>query len=437
MTTLTRKGCEMRGLFFLLAALIVVSCKPLNTVDSRPEFAVDTQAKSIMLKNLSETGNIKYCIGFVDSDVDSNITNTFKEGVQNAVKDWNDLLVGMENPAWPQNEITVDFLGDEKGRCKKHQGALKILVWQKLGGNVAWEAGTGTCQSPACGNGKALEVYYNLSHSIYKRFGLEYSIKFLILHEYGHILMLGDTYFTPDLSEPSDEQPMSIMQSSYNDPGLTDDDKAGVRAAWSYTVTGTFECGAGYQTEKVPVNYWNWKFCIPVKKLEDENISIINEDAKFSAVLKNSEEAKVFFDNIKLEEIVISGNHVKTFTTTQNPGDQSLTFSCQKDASEIYSCNLNVSKKGKAYKIHKASDGTDFFVVRNDTDYSEPAKVLFDLFPAIPKNKVTSGRDAVAGVTIVGGNQLLLPGEVQEASFKLMARNDGAKYFSMFILKIP
>lgn len=78
----------------------------------------------------------------------------------------------------------------------------------------------------------------------------------VVMHEYGHLMGLSDTYTEPEVGLDVYGQPASMMQSSWS---LTDDDRAGIWNLWRYLELGGDPCGPGYDVQAV--NSWG-TYCI-------------------------------------------------------------------------------------------------------------------------------------------------------------------------------
>ena len=111
-----------------------------------------------------------------------------------------------------------------------------------------------------------------------------------LLHEFGHLMGLADTYVEEGYQNPVN-QPNSIMRRGTRDPFLKEDDKAGIRQIWSYLNSNARKgwlskyewrgpipgnrCGEGYKKEEVTVNRFNVHFCLRViKKGEPVKVSL-------------------------------------------------------------------------------------------------------------------------------------------------------------------
>ncbi len=87
---------------------------------------------------------------------------------------------------------------------------------------------------------------------------------FTILHEYGHLLGMGDTYKIPEHQEWEGEQPPSVMNGlAVPHDVLTDDDRMGLWAILNEIRTGTRSCDGFGKTIDVKYNTWKLLMCDP------------------------------------------------------------------------------------------------------------------------------------------------------------------------------
>jgi hypothetical protein len=80
----------------------------------------------------------------------------------------------------------------------------------------------------------------------------------VVLHEYGHIVGLGDTYDEPGYQSVVG-QPDSVMRTAAH-LDLEPDDIAGVRALWDHISNGKSPCGSGYTPQEV---FYHARLCAP------------------------------------------------------------------------------------------------------------------------------------------------------------------------------
>lgn len=180
-----------------------------------------------------------------------------------------------------------------------------------------------------------------------------------------------------------------------------------------------------------------------VKPVEHENddLDILANANELFITLKNSAQAQIFYDAMEVSETEYQGNVIaKDLKTSQKPGEQVLELLCEKIGKDIitYKCILNIEKptsSKKAYKIHASKKDKNILVFRNDTDYSDAAKAIYDIFTKQTISDVIAGKDQHAGVTVIGGKGFALPSA--DSILQLQCRKDGQKYFCEFLLKNP
>ncbi len=156
--------------------------------------------------------------------------------------------------------------------------------------------------------------------------------------------------------------------------------------------------------------------------------------------LKDSKNAKAFFDAMNIAVTTKSGRQVKEFVHVGEPGTQKLQLTCWRETSreQRHGCDLSVEKRSgwkRAYKTHIAQDDESLFIVRNDTNYSKAAKPIYELFSNAETYRVGSSVDPQIGWTVIGGREFSVPEE--DAPMQLRCRNDGSDYFCKFVIKRP
>lgn len=231
----------------------LISCGPdqVKSDDNGSEtsFAVNQQwSGNSVLKTISSTAGIEICISFRDQVASSQLQTEARNAVSRAVIGWNGLLNGMTNPVWNISYPKTSFVSVGSGTCTQFSASVvKFNIWQQ---ESRWTAQFPTQRSHA----RPWERTVNISPNSLN------AINYVVTHEYGHLLGLGDTYTISGQLEPHD-QPVSMMQ-IHNNP-FTADDVAGVRAVWRFIKTGGFSCGSGYRTGGTRANTFNYNFCVP------------------------------------------------------------------------------------------------------------------------------------------------------------------------------
>jgi hypothetical protein len=154
--------------------------------------------------------------------------------IEKAVQSWAATLVG-EN-GWQQSQIAVRRNLSMPSNCARDSYA----AWRCEGNRRLTFVFDSTCARSAasldtrtvtlCGD------LLRLERDVVAR---------VILHEVGHIWGLGDTYGEAG-GRAVANQPSGIMNDLYQVQGLTEDDKSGSKALWSYLFKGGQPCRDGY-----------------------------------------------------------------------------------------------------------------------------------------------------------------------------------------------
>lgn len=234
--------------------LFLISCGPgiANKHEqpvSETSFAVNQQwTGNSVLRTISATAGLEICVAYQDRSPDSQLQAEVRNAAIQAVQGWNGLLVGMNNPQWNVSYPNIRFVFDGYGTCSNYAGSVvKINIWQQ---ESIWTQKFGTQRSHA----RPSERTFNISPTSLN------VLAYVVTHEYGHLIGMGDTYQIDGQLEPHN-QPPSMMQ-VHNHP-FVQDDITGVRAIWRFIKTGTFSCGEGYRTGSAGANTFNYAFCIP------------------------------------------------------------------------------------------------------------------------------------------------------------------------------
>lgn len=181
----------------------------------------------------------------------------------------------------------------------------------------------------------------------------------------------------------------------------------------------------------------------PAIDKQDENIHIQTEDALRVQVLSSEVSAKIYNAMIgsDVEPYEIDGTKYRRVLYKSNVGEQNFEFLCGKVPNEdIYGCDLYIEKLTgngrKSYKAHPSKRDGQYYIVRNDTDYSDAVKPLWGAFQAnTSKKQVNAGIDSDIGYNTCGGQEFTIPDD--SSAFRIVCRSDGNKTFCKFIVKIP
>ncbi|SMF05323.1 hypothetical protein [Pseudobacteriovorax antillogorgiicola] len=253
--------------FFLCLGLIssLVSCGEPET--SSPKYGIYKNPKSSFesfstLYTLQRTqGTLNVVLSYKNFDEPIGIATDqmVKDSITRALSDWNNALA--EHPDWTHKNLRVNFVdGDTDDYCTKddavdyqstwwecrHEDKIKIVIDQKI-----------------------RRSYANMWHGMLiiegQRVFLDASDFYkLVLHEYGHLLGLADTYNEPGRQELQD-QPQAIMNNLWLVDGLQRDDEIGIRALWSYLDQDAPYCKIedGYGSDDISQGLG--LYCVPLK----------------------------------------------------------------------------------------------------------------------------------------------------------------------------
>ena len=245
-----------------VAAFAVSSCKTRHAnQDSDLQFSIgDTQ--NSMLKDIEATnGKLPVCvalIGFPKSET-ATAEASFRELLTRAADSWNSLLKG--HPMWPvQNKIEPIFTV-QNTKCPATTLGFNVIVWfdaAEFTSDYCKNTGR-VCSSGASPATRTLyigPVNRGMPQSLY-----QYAT---VLHEYGHMLSLGDTYRNPGLSDWDIDQPPSVMNGQNFPPGtFSEDDRWGLWATLYSVKTGRRSCGTYGVEVQMKLNTWQDVMCDP------------------------------------------------------------------------------------------------------------------------------------------------------------------------------
>ncbi len=201
-----------------------------------------------------------------------------KVAIEKAMQRWNRALYEKDGGvAWPWSKLDIRLTVIPGKLPCQHRGGVEWLCPQD--GKVRFILNEDP-QAP--GYTKANQRYITFPAQAVSFAGQsELSLsnfEKLILHEYGHILGLGDTYYNPAYQTP-ENSPKAVMNSFYAVDDLTIDDIIGIQTLWDYLNGFGSICAPSYAEDKAEVNFWKTKFCIPAKTLPAPPKPEANDDA--------------------------------------------------------------------------------------------------------------------------------------------------------------
>lgn len=183
---------------------------------------------------IDSSGTLNVCIRFTDPSWDtSSLRSRIEDETVRAVNDWNDFLntspPGDGFPAWVRSSVPVNF------------GCSSSPLYHIVADPSEDRAYAEVMERRMVLDNDALttsRLYY------------------VIAHEYGHLMGLGDTYYEPGYGYDIEDHPDSMMRTA---SGFTEDDRAGIWNLWRFLVNGGDPCGPGYTTQG---EIWSGTFCV-------------------------------------------------------------------------------------------------------------------------------------------------------------------------------
>lgn len=185
------------------------------------------------------------------------------------------------------------------------------------------------------------------------------------------------------------------------------------------------------------------------------DITVDDRFDMFKATLNDVADAKDIFDRITDETVkgltvIKSGTRTtKEFvyksTVDNGSGKQTLKFKCWEDtasAPTTNGCMLTADKISKSSVPYKSqvSSVPSYWIVRNDNEYSDSAKVIFNIFKGYTSRKVQAGRDSDVNVRVPAGIEFSVP-ERQDSALQVVCRGQqggtNGDYFCKFRIKMP
>ena len=202
-------NCRSLKVILLVSLSATLGCKDkVKSEDSGMKYALMQQQYS-MLRDIEATkGKLPVCfglIGFKDEE-HKDAVQKFRDLFMKAINAWNGLL--SDNPGWPvKNEISL-IINSRDERCPRPSRGFAVNVWNDP--EQFKREFCGTAAAKVCASGaRAVERTIYIGPVNRGKVANLYSY-FVVLHEFGHLLSLGDTYEVPGASEWENNQPPSI-----------------------------------------------------------------------------------------------------------------------------------------------------------------------------------------------------------------------------------
>jgi hypothetical protein len=258
----------------VMGLLTVVGCKEqAKNSASEMKYALMNPQYS-MLRDIEATkGKLPVCFGFIGfkDEEHKEAVQKFRELFMKAVNAWNGLL--SDNPNWPiKSEISL-IINSRDERCPRPSRGFAVNVWSDP--EQFKREFCGSALAKVCASGaRAVEKTIYIGPVNRGKVANLYSY-FVVLHEFGHLLSLGDTYEVPGASEWDNNQPPSVMNGQNVPPDLfTEDDKMGVWAMLEAVRSGQRKCGEDTVKVDMQKNSWGSLICDPqaVPKVDHQSL---------------------------------------------------------------------------------------------------------------------------------------------------------------------
>ncbi len=205
----------------------------------------------------ARAGRLQVCLGLIGFGTETATASTKMQAtIKSALSGWNALLVG--NRDWSVATVAPMF-DVQTTECSTTADDLRINVWKdaaKFTSDYCSRYPTWSCSS--AGNTAARTVFIG---PINRGVPDDVFDPYVILHEYGHMIGLGDTYRIAGSHDWVGPQPPSVM--NRGSVTLTDDDKFGAWVTLRAVKTGVRSCTGFGAEETMTANVWRAIMCDP------------------------------------------------------------------------------------------------------------------------------------------------------------------------------
>lgn len=262
-------------LFLSLSCLLFISCKHGSAHESNADlsFAIGNIENSLLKDIMKTKGRLPVCLGLIgfDSDNRQYARQFYTESAIKVANAWNSLL--FDNRDWPvKHKITLEF-DIRETQCPAMSLGFGINVW----GNAADFERDYCSDHPICSSVTATHKRLIFIGPINRGKPVGVFNYFTILHEYGHLLGLGDTYRNPGMSDWDEDQPPSVMNGeNFPRDAFTEDDRWGIWAVFWSLKTGLKNCSNYGSAVPMRLNAWNAMMCDPRTVATYQHRSILN-----------------------------------------------------------------------------------------------------------------------------------------------------------------
>jgi len=212
-------------------------------------------ATSILPVVETRAGALRVCLALIGFGTEAPAANIkMSRVIKTAVSSWNDLLA--TNPDW-HVASTAPVITMQTTECSGAAGDMRVNVWKDATTFTTDYCGrrpTWVCSS--AGATSARTVYIG---PVNRGVPEDVFDPYTILHEYGHMLGLGDTYRIAGSHDWVGTQPPSVM--NRGSLTLTDDDKFGLWVTLRAVKTGTRSCTDFGAEQAMTSNIWHAIMC--------------------------------------------------------------------------------------------------------------------------------------------------------------------------------
>lgn len=240
--------------FATLACLVGCSSGTNATDAKTDDFSLNPTSESMLLDIERNGGALSVCIALVDSPADAQSwRDRAVANINDTTRAWNDLI--KDHPLWSVREIVPRYTFVNGRQCSPSSAMVKVNIWTSVARfKSSWCAGQPECASSASPKTRTFGL------GPWNRTAPADPLEpFATLHEYGHLLGLGDTYKIPGYNSWIGEQPPAVMNGMSET--LTDDDKLGLWAMLNALKTGRRSCDGFGHPVKMTANTWGSVMC--------------------------------------------------------------------------------------------------------------------------------------------------------------------------------
>lgn len=257
--------------FLFVGSLLFAGCAANSDVEdvqtdtaaTEPsDFSVMANNGWTLLPSIEQSnGAFEVCLGLLhypSDDARAVAAEKLKARLESVMNQWNALLA--DDPDWSLKAPITPSYTVQATPCAKGLRGMGVNVWatvESFKADYCVPHPTWTCASGGAAWDRLITLGpWNRTQEV------DPLDPFTVLHEYGHMLGLGDTYRIPGWNDWIGVQPPSVMNGGVRDH-LTDDDKLGLWATVRAIKSGKRDCdGFGHELE-MTANAWHSFMCAP------------------------------------------------------------------------------------------------------------------------------------------------------------------------------